>query len=239
MDWRDAAHLGLMGALLPQGLWLRRTALRLPPAAGPTHGLAGAEGPQRQLLAFGDSIIAGVGVANSTGALPAQLAGALARHAACRVAWRAIGLNGARLPQLLQRLQQGLDTSEVDWVLISVGVNHVTALGTGRAWCDGLRCLLEGLHARLPMARIVLAGIPDLGAFPALPTPLRQLLGWRARQLDRLGTAVCTSVPGCAHLPTPVVYDPSAYAEDGFHPNSASCALWADSIARAVLDTSR
>lgn len=228
-----------MGTLLPQGLYLRRTALRLPPAVGPTHGLAGTGHPQRQLLAFGDSIIAGVGVAESGGALPAQLAGALARHAACRVAWQAIGLNGARLPQLMRRLQQGLEVAKVDWVLISVGVNHVTALGTGREWRAGLRCLLDGLHERLPMAQIVLAGIPDLGAFPALPTPLRQVLGWRARQLDRIGAAVCTSVPGCTHLPTPVVYDPSAYAEDGFHPNAASCALWADSIARAMLGASR
>ena len=35
--------------LLPQGLWVKRTARRLPPAAGPNSGVVGS-GPTRRLL---------------------------------------------------------------------------------------------------------------------------------------------------------------------------------------------
>ena len=212
--------------LLPQGLWLKRTARRLPPAAGPTAGEVG-EGRSLRLLLVGDSIIAGVGVAQLADAMPGQLACALAARGS-RVAWQALGDNGASSRDLLRQLK-ALPAQPADVVFVSVGVNDVTRLTTARAWRAQLGALLAGLRAHSPQATLVLAGVPPIDRFPALPVPLRQAFGWRAARLDAVGREVAVA-HAAVHVPTPVPDDPSAFAEDGYHPNAAACAVWAREV---------
>lgn len=215
--------------LLPQGLWLKRTARRLPPAAGPTSGVVGS-GPTRRLLLVGDSIIAGVGVEQLADALPGQLARALAERHRCRVEWHAHGDNGASCADLLRQLPS-IPAVKADWIFVSVGVNDVTRLTTARAWRQQLIALLTALTIHSPQAQILLAGVPPMQRFPALPSPLRQAFGWRAGRLDRVGRQVAADIENVSHLPTPVPDDPAAFAIDGYHPNAMACAVWARTIA--------
>lgn len=233
------ASLGYWSAFtlcLPQALWVRRHALRLPPAKGPDRGSVGDRAALR-LYAIGDSIIAGVGVEHSSRALPALCAQALSARLGRALDWQAVGRNGAELPCLLELLRQPAAAApESDVVLVSVGVNHVTGLGSRRRWRLQLAQLLAELRQRHPRALIVLAGIPDLARFPALPSPLRHLLGWRSRQLDRLGAELCARTPGYLHQATPIPPDPSAFAADGFHPNAEACAVWAEELAAVIAE---
>lgn len=215
--------------LLPQGLWLKRTARRLPPAAGPTSGVVGS-GPTRRLLLVGDSIIAGVGVEQLIDALPGQLARALAERHRCRVEWHAHGDNGASCSDLLRQLP-AIPAVKADWILVSVGVNDVTRLTTARAWRQQLTALLTALTIHSPQAQVLLAGVPPMQRFPALPMPLRQAFGWRAGRLDRVGQQVAADIESVRHLPTPVPDDPAAFASDGYHPNALACGEWARVIA--------
>jgi lysophospholipase L1-like esterase len=215
--------------LLPQGLWVKRTAQRLPPAAGPTSGAVGS-GPTRRLLLVGDSIIAGVGVEQLADALPGQLARALAERHRCRVEWHAHGDNGASCADLLRQLPS-VPTIKADWILVSVGVNDVTRLTTTHAWRQRLKALLTALTIHAPNASVLLAGVPPMARFPGLPMPLRQVFGWRAGRLDAVGQQVAGSIDKVQHLPTPVPDDPAAFASDGYHPNAQACAVWARVIA--------
>ncbi len=219
--------------LLPQGLWVKRTAQRLPPAAGPSAGVVG-DGSLRRLLLIGDSIIAGVGVEQLSEALPGQLARALARKHACQVHWQALGSNGATCADLLTLLPQWQSLTPADWVFVSVGVNDVTQLTSARRWRAGLQMLLGALAEHSPQAQIMLAGVPPMGRFPGLPMPLRQAFGWRAARLDQVGQALASSLQGIVHLPTPVPEDPTAFASDGYHPNAGACRVWAEAVAASV-----
>ena len=215
--------------LLPQGLWVKRTARRLPPADGSTTGVFGS-GPTRRLLLVGDSIIAGVGVEQLADALPGQLARALAERHSCRVEWHAHGDNGASCADLLRQLPS-VPPVKADWIFVSVGVNDVTRLTTARAWRQRLTTLLTALTIHSPQAQILLAGVPPMARFPALPVPLRQVFGWRAGRLDQVGQRVAASIDNVRHVPTPVPDDPAAFASDGYHPNARACAEWARVIA--------
>jgi lysophospholipase L1-like esterase len=218
--------------LLPQGLWVKRTARRLPPAAGPTSGSVG-RGPKRRLLLVGDSIIAGVGVEQLADALPGQLARALAERHRCRVEWHAIGHNGASCADLLHQLP-ALPAPAADWIFVSVGVNDVTRLTKANAWRQRLKALLTALTIHSPNARVLLAGVPPMARFPGLPPPLRQVFGWRAGRLDQVGQQVAAGIENVQHLPTPVPDDPAAFASDGYHPNAHACAVWAQVVASAM-----
>ena len=167
-------------------------------------------------------------------ALPAQYARALATRFACRVHWQALDLNGADCGQLVASMLPRLPRECVDHVLISVGVNDVTRLTSTRNWARNLQRLFTALREHSPHATIVLAGVPPMRRFPALPFMLRHLFGHRAERLDEIAAEVVRPLPGIQHFATPVPDDPAAFAADGYHPCARACEVWARELVEAL-----
>ena len=129
---------GALPFLLPQALYVRRFAPRLPPAAGPTDGSYG-RGRRLRLIGIGDSIIAGVGANRLSDALIGRTAEALATCSNRLVHWSAVGLNGANSASVLQQLLPGLPPEKADVIILSVGVNDVTALTRLAQWTRNIQ----------------------------------------------------------------------------------------------------
>ncbi len=220
--------------LVTQGLWAKLRTPRLEPAPGAGEGVAGSGSPLR-LLAFGDSIIAGVGVDTHDQALPAQLAEQLARRTRRAVEWRAEGLNGARSAWLLDRLAgHAGDVESVDLVVINIGINDVTTFRSEADVLAALQRVAVRSEAAFPDAVICQLGLPPLGAFPALPQPLRSVLGDRAARIDRRLGAWLESRPNALHLPFDGAPAPEQFARDGYHPAPAAVTLWAEFLAERL-----
>lgn len=214
-----------------QGLWLRRTALRLPEAAGARRGVSG-QGAGLHLLALGDSIIAGVGTGSMEHSLPVQFASALASVRSCAVHWRVEGANGADIADLRQRVSGLSRDCRAELILISIGVNDVTGLSSTRYWRAQLERLAGDIRRRWPRAGIVFAGLPPMGSFPLLPQPLRYTLGQRAATLDAIAAGFISARTGMLHIPTDISPLRQAFCADGFHPSAESCARWAKVLAQ-------
>jgi len=220
--------LPLSGA---QGLWLRRTAIRLPEASGARAGICG-QGDRLHLLAMGDSIIAGVGTGSMQFSLPVQFACALAETRQRSVHWHVEGTNGADIADLrvtIARLQQN---QPADVILISIGVNDVTGLSSTRHWRFQLNQLVAELRQKWPDARVIFAGLPPMGRFPLPPQPLRFTLGQRAAKLDAMAAGIISRQAGMLHIPTDINPLTQEFCEDGFHPSAESCAIWAKVLAQ-------
>lgn len=214
-----------------QGLWLRKTATRLPEASGARDGTCG-EGRQLQFLALGDSIIAGVGTGSMEKSLPVQFAHALAASGGYSVHWKVEGSNGADISALrrsIRKLQPGLHN---DVILISIGVNDVTGLSTRGQWRSRVSQLVLELRDKWPQARVIFAGLPPMGQFPLPPQPLRFVLGQRAATLDEIAAAIISRQPGMLHIRTEINPLEQEFCEDGFHPSAESCAFWASVLAQ-------
>jgi lysophospholipase L1-like esterase len=217
---------------LPQALRVRRSALRLGPAEGPTEGCCG-QGPRRRLVGIGDSIIAGVGAGRSDAMLTSCVAHCWAERDGVAVEWQAIGGNGVDAATTTATLVPRLPTENVDRFLVSVGVNDLTGLHGVRRWGADLRQLLAALARHSPGAGICLLAIPPMERFPALPQPLAGTLGLRARTLNRAARACIAGQPRIGHpdysdLPPLETAD---FAEDGYHPNAESCRRMAQLLA--------
>jgi len=212
-----------------QGTWVRRRVPRLPAAHGPHRGRYGS-GPILRLLALGDSIIAGVGVATALQALPAQVARKLADGLACRVDWEAHGENGARTQDLLVWLDRAHPVSP-DLIVVSNGLNDLTALLGLEAFLQVQGRFYDGLLRRYPDSRVLQLGLPPLGYFPALPQPLRSILGQRAEVYDRALAALLRKRPRVSHLPFTLVPGDELFASDGYHPNARGIGIWAEAVA--------
>jgi len=211
----------LLPLVLPQAIILRRNAPRLSGATGPTAGSFGS-GKSINLLAIGDSIIAGVGAATIAEALPGQVAAELSRLLDCEVYWRAAGFIGATSSALMHRLVPPLPSESSDVIVLSVGVNDVTSLRTMRQWSTDLGCLLDDLRTHSPEALITLVGLPPLSSFPLLPQPLRAVMGIRARMFDDLARIEVSKRDNVVHVPLEIDPGPEKFSSDGFHPSPSS-----------------
>ena len=213
-----------------QGLWLRRKALRLPGAAGDRQGSVGTGNPLF-LLALGDSIIDGVGVAHIQDSFSVQFAQALSGQLNRCVHWRVEGQTGFDIDDVIDRLNSLGDITQPDVILISVGVNDVTGLSSTRHWRKQLLDLLNRVNRQWPGTRTLFAGLPPMSQFPLPPQPLRFLLGMRAASLDNIAAGIIARYPDALHVPTRIDPGEHSFCEDGFHPSPESCNLWARELA--------
>lgn len=205
---------------IPLALYTRRTVVRLPEADGEPLGQWGHGAPAHRLLVVGESTAAGVGVLHHHQGLASQLALQLHQQSGQAVAWHTFGVNGIRVEELLARLA---DTAlpPVDQIFISMGVNDTTGFTSRRRYRIGLLQLIEALSKQHPHIRITLLAVPPMHKFTALPILLRQLLGWRARQLDQQHRRVARNVSLARYLDYPALQDPALLAKDGYHPNAS------------------
>ncbi|NHA15097.1 SGNH/GDSL hydrolase family protein [Thioalkalivibrio sp. XN279] len=230
MDYRYAA-MAMAPLLLAQGLRVRRTAMRLPEPPGPRSGTAG-EGTPLRLLVAGDSAAAGVGAASQDEGLSGAIVGAL--QGRFRVSWEVRATTGLRTAQVLRRLESGA-AAPFDVAVMSLGVNDVTG-GTRSADFVAQQVRLAALlQSRYAVRLTVLTGLPPMHAFPALPQPLRWVLGERARAFTRLLESVAESAPGCVVLTPRLPLDVRYIAVDGYHPGPLAYAEWGREVAELVV----
>lgn len=239
---------GLGPVLLLQGFGLLRELPRLPEAGGPAHGRARADsaappGSPRaadapiRLVVTGESTAAGVGVAVHDAGLAGQIAASLAAATGRDVAWTAGGRGGARAADdAWERLgPRGPDTA-ADVVVLVLGVNDTLALTPVGRWRRAVGLVVEEARARLrPGGLVVLTGVPQIAAFPALPQPMRAVLGAHAAVLDAALAGLASAAGDVVHVPTPAPPDEGDLATDRFHPGPSGYTRWAGHLVDEVL----
>jgi lysophospholipase L1-like esterase len=227
-----AALLAALPVLLVQGSRVRRTTTRLADAEGVEGAVGAGEDPLR-LVVLGDSVAAGVGLAHHDESLVGHLARALAERDRRPVAWLVLAQTGATAAGALALVDDAV-LGEADVVVVSTGVNDTKDLHSDRRWRADLGRLLDAVLAAAPEADVLLLGIPPMEVFPALPSPLAELLGARSRRLDRIGAEVAAARPRVRRLQLDLPDDTDAFASDGFHPSSAVHAHLADVALRVL-----
>ncbi len=229
--------LALIGTplYLLQGRRLRRNTPRLPEVSGPRHGQVGGEPPPLGLLAIGESPLAGVGLDSAEQTVIARLARVLADRSDQAAHWSIVARGGVTVTDTCACLLPQVPDRRVDLVLIALGVNDCLQLTGARNWQRELSKLLDGLAERCHPKRIVLAGVPPMQHFPALPQPLAGMLGLRARMLDAASAELASARGDLIHAP--MTFDgrsPELFCDDGFHPGAHGHQLWAEQIGELV-----
>jgi lysophospholipase L1-like esterase len=226
--------LPLLPVLIWQGRRTRARTPRMPEASGARNGFQPGAGEPLVLLAVGESPVAGVGVKVQEEAITAQLAASLADATGRTVHWNAYGRNGATVRDAMHELLEKVPAQPVDVLLLAFGVNDAVSFRPVRAWRSDLLALVAALRARCEPKVVLLSGVPPMGEFPALPQPLRWVLGLKAAALDRALRQLAAEGAGL-HVPLDLgrPADPSLAAEDGYHPSAKGCQVWSAMLAAA------
>jgi lysophospholipase L1-like esterase len=226
-----ALKLALGPLLLAQGKWTRWRTPVLPEADGEREGRCG-QGELLRLLIVGDSSAAGVGVATQEVALAGQLVRELAQQGRC-VHWRLVARSGVTTAQALQLLREA-GPSPADIAVAVLGVNDVVdqvpiakALRSRAELTDWLRRETGARH-------VVHAALPPMHRFPALPQPLRAVMGLDARRHDRALKAWCENRDDASYAWMGVTLSAEVMAHDGFHPAEPVYRHCAQALARHI-----
>ncbi|MFC7515155.1 SGNH/GDSL hydrolase family protein [Herbaspirillum sp. GCM10030257] len=233
----ELVALPMLPFLILQGKRTRRLTPRLPEAAGPAHGRAGAQlgGPPLRLLGVGESPIAGVGVTTYDEAITCQFAAALSARLSRPVAWRACGKNGVTAAEALEQVVPIIPVARVDIALIAFGVNDTTAFQPAARWRHDLSAILSAIAQRCSPTLTIVSGVPPMAHFPALPQPLRHVMGLKAQTLDAVARTLVAQHPRTLHIPLAIdVRDRTLMASDGYHASAAGCTAWANLLAQAT-----
>ena len=241
----NLAAVPLSPWLLIQGRRTRRDTPVLPPAGGPSIGIARAanasDAPPHRLIAIGESTVAGVGVGDLRDALGGQFALALSARRNQPILWQAYGWSGATVAaahanlraefaQTHQQQAQDEPPERFSTALIVFGVNDAITFTSPARYTTELAALMETLRRERAVRDFVLVAAPPMERFPALPRPLRDYLGLRTRALNRAARKLAST--NVQFIDLALQADPTLFARDGFHPNAAGYAAWGASLAQ-------
>lgn len=135
-----------------------------------------------------------------------------------------------------------LECRPFDLAVISIGVNDVTGFTSLRKWRSNVTQIIEILKAQYQCKFIVFTALPPMHEFPALPQPLRRVLGQKAKYLNAALLKLVNKYHGVNVLTltlNPIGNSQSHnthnyMAEDGFHPQVAGYQLWSNAIVKLV-----
>ncbi|HSK75345.1 MAG TPA: SGNH/GDSL hydrolase family protein [Thermoanaerobaculia bacterium] len=233
----SALSFTLLPIVLLQGWRARRAIPRLPEAQGPREGEIPGAGPALRLLVLGESTAAGVGAANHMEGLTGQTAQALAAATGRSVLWSTLGRNGLTAQAARVELLEPAAELRADIAVLAFGVNDTLRLHSRRRWVTDLTLLVAALRKRCGAIPVILTAVPPMGSFPALPRPLRDLLGLRARLLDRTAQRWAAQQEAVHHVAIPSMFGDAVaifFCEDRFHPSPLGYQRWGHALGHAV-----
>jgi lysophospholipase L1-like esterase len=225
----------LFPLLLVQGYWLRKTTPRLPDAAGPLEGTVACAGEPLRLIAVGESTVAGMGARTHETALAGQLAIALNRTIERTVEWLVVARSGINARQSRLELVPQLAGRRAGLVVIALGVNDSIEFHSARRWAADMELLIADVRREVGDVPVLLAGVPPLDYFPALPQPLSFVLGARSTALERASLELVKRLTRVVYVPFLIDREncDEMFCSDGFHPSELGYSEWARQLAGA------
>ena len=217
-----------------QGQRARKRIGKLPDAAGETVGQFGEHADIVNLLAIGESTVAGVGAKNHAEALGGQLAKYLSLELAKSVRWHVLGESGITVGETLQRLVPHLPETRMDFVVVALGGNDTFKVSSPNRWRNGMIKLIKILRGKYPNAVILLANTPRVKDFTSLPKGLKFVL-WRISHLHHENARQFVR-----EFENVFYYDEAGAVEDGFfsdgvHPSAHGYALWSEALIKFLM----
>ena len=205
-----------------QGKRVRKKVGRLPDAGGETVGQFGSQKETLNLLAIGESTVAGVGAKTHSEALAGQLAKFLSLETNKSVCWHALGESGITARETLRRLVPHLPEAEMDLIVVGLGGNDTFKVNSPKRWRRDMTKIIETLREKYPNAAILMANSPRVVDFPILPQPLKFVL-WRVSRLQHaVGKSLSEAKENVFYFDEAEVVDELFLATGFIRPNTAT-----------------
>ena len=237
----------LLPLMYYQGKQIRAAVPKLPEAKGPQGQCSPNARPDGTLdiIALGESTIAGVGVGTHAEGFTGAFASALSERLNLNVEWKVYARSGYTARQVTTNLIPNITETQTDLIIIGLGGNDAFKLNRPSKWQADIRSLIEALRAKFPDAMIVFCNMPPIKEFPAFTPLIKFTIG---NLVEILGEELQRAV----HDYENVLYfgeiitlkewmdklqlnaKPEDFFSDGVHPSKLTYQTWAQDIANKL-----
>ncbi len=225
----------LLPFLYLQGQYVRLKVGRLPDAGGETVGVVGKGTETINLLAIGESTIAGVGAETHSEAFTGQFAKHLSKNIGKKIRWHAFGVSGITARRTIREMIPKIPSKQMDVVVIALGANDVFGLSSPQKWRRDISELIDIFRDKYPNADIFLANVPMIRDFIALPNPLRYLLSKLAKLYHFNTIDLISKMEGVDYFEEVSKVEDDFFCEDGVHPSVKGYDLWSEEMVNFFL----
>lgn len=236
---RGLAVAPLLPFLYLQGQYVKLKVGRLPDAGGDNFGEVGERSGTLNLLAIGESTVAGIGAKNHSEAFTGQFAKHLGKSLNRKVKWHAFGVSGITVRRTIRETVPKLPDEKMDVIVIALGANDVFAVAGPKKWRRDIAELINIIMKKYPHAEIFLANVPMIRDFLALPNPLRYVLS-RLAKLNHFNTIdLISEFENVYYFENVSKVDDDFFCADGVHPSVKGYDLWTEELVRDFLSKSQ
>lgn len=245
--------LGAMVAfpLLPlmyvQGKRIRASVPRLPEAKGMEGKCLFEEKTDTylNLLAIGESTMAGVGVETHKEGFTGILAAEICRLFQKNVRWKVYARSGYTAKKVDQKIIPTITEHQAHLLIIGLGGNDAFTLNRPSKWREDIRSLIRSLNAKFPEALIVFCQMPPIKEFPAFTPLIKFTVGNLVEILGEELEEIVKEFPRVIYFSDRITlkgwvnkYQLEAKKEDffsdGVHPSQLTYQVWARDVANEM-----
>lgn len=217
-----------------QGQYVRRKVGLLPDAAGEKTGKFGDDEDFVNLLAIGESTVAGLGAKTHETALAGQFARVLSETIGKSVRWHVIGKNGVTAKRALKELVPLIpDEEKFDYIIVGLGGNDVLKLSSPLKWRRNMMKILRLLREKHPESVIFITNVAAIKLSPALPEPIKFILGRLSRLHNANIKQFVREFERVYYYEQPESVPPDFFS-DGIHPSEAGYKVWSEEIIKTM-----
>ena len=167
----------LLPLMYIQGKQIRAKVPSLPEATGNEGIIDATKQADFQLLAIGESTVAGVGVKTHEEGFTGTLAKTLAQKSGKNIRWKVYAKSGITAKRVPAELIATITEPKADLIVIGLGANDAFEGNSPNTWRKGIEQTLAALRAKFPKTPIFFANMPPIKEFPAFTPLIKQTIG--------------------------------------------------------------
>ncbi len=162
--------------LLRDGKRIKGSVPVLPEAANPA-GINGSGARTINLLAFGESTMAGVGVSDHKKGVTAAVAQVLAQEYDATVTWKVVARSGYTMRAVTHKLLPKAGDFRPDIIVTGIGANDAFKTNSPTEFAAAAREFIKKIQTIYPGVPLVFMNMPPIKEFPAFTRLIRFFIG--------------------------------------------------------------
>jgi lysophospholipase L1-like esterase len=236
----------LLPILYFQGKKIERTIPKLPEATD-IEGTSVADSAQSfQIVAIGESTIAGVGANSHATGFIGTLANELSAQIPATISWKVYAKSGYTAKCVTQKIIPTIEEQHVDMIVIGLGGNDSFELRTPKRWNKHINDLIKTIRSKYSKTPIVFANMPPIKEFTAFTGTFKFVIGNLVLHLGKELEKVVKHHENVYFNARNLEYDdliarmnldatPEDFFSDGVHPSELAYQIWAKDMAEFMV----
>ena len=238
----------LLPILYFQGRRIRSSIPDLPEAIGIDGKSIRSEYLRKPLniLAIGESTIAGVGVKTHQEGFTGTFANEISKALKCQVNWKVYAKSGYTAMDVQNNILPRIKEQNIDMIIIGLGANDTFKLNRPSKWKHEVKELIKTLKNTFPKAIIIFCNMPPIKDFPAFTPLIKFIMGNLIEVLGNELKKVVSEFQNVYYFGEKISlnswtqkfnlnYKKEDFFSDGIHPSKLAYQIWAKDMANESL----